>query len=180
MTYRFFWRLPAAAAALAVMAACAHDHKPAPAAQPAAHTPQAAPQAGAPMPAASAAAAMPQEKAEGPYLYELLQERPHARAWQRMSAKAPGWIRKAAGPTAPATQVTLAGKTYWQGSVCQQHNCPNTFFFLIGEGRAYGVQGDFGNLRRLKPRFYGAPPQAERAALQAAFDEERKRQAGAQ
>lgn len=163
MSYRFFWRLPVAAAALSMMAAFAHDHKP-------------APQPNTSMSAAGAQAAAPQEKAEGPYLYELLKERAHQRVWQRMSAKAPAWIRKGAGPTSPATQVTLDGTTYWQGSVCQQHNCPNTFFFLIGKDRAYGVQGDFGNMSRLTPRFYGAPPKAERAALQAAFDEERKRQ----
>ena len=66
--------------------------------------------------------------------------------------------------------------------MCQRHNCPNTFFFLLSAERAYGVHGDFGKsaaqLKQLKPAFYGAPPQAERAALQTLFEDERKRQLG--
>lgn len=98
----------------------------------------------------------------------------HDRQPQRRAA----WIRKGEGPTSPAEEALINGKRYWQGSVCEQHNCPNTFFFLLGETKAYGLHANFANGKpaKVRPVYYGAPPAAEKAALREAFEAERERQ----
>lgn len=166
--------LTACVAAIALLSGCFGSAEKAPAPQPEA---QPAQTQSAPEPAAEPAAAEP----EGPYLYNLLEDQPAKKAWARMTASrkgAPAWIRKGEGPTSPAEEALINGKRYWQGSVCEQHNCPNTFFFLLGETKAYGLHANFANGKpaKVRPVYYGAPPAAEKAALREAFEAERKRQ----
>lgn len=166
--------LSACVAAIALLSGCFGSAEKAPAPQP---EPQPAQTQSAPEPAAEPAAAEP----EGPYLYNLLEDQPAKKAWARMTASrkgAPAWIRKGEGPTSPAEEALINGKRYWQGSVCEQHNCPNTFFFLLGETKAYGLHANFANDKpaKVRPVYYGAPPAAEKAALREAFEAERKRQ----
>ena len=167
--------LSACVAAIALLSGCFGSAEKAPAPQP---EPQPTTQTqSAPEPAAKPAAAEP----EGPYLYNLLEDQPAKKAWARMTASrkgAPAWIRKGEGPTSPAGEALINGKRYWQGSVCEQHNCPNTFFFLLGETKAYGLHANFANDKpaKVRPVYYGAPPAAEKAALREAFEAERKRQ----
>lgn len=166
--------LTACVAAIALLSGCFGSAEKAPAPQP---EPQPAQTQSAPEPAAEPAAAEP----EGPYLYNLLEDQPAKKAWARMTASrkgAPAWIRKGEGPTSPAEEALINGKRYWQGSVCEQHNCPNTFFFLLGETKAYGLHANFANGKpaKVRPVYYGAPPAAEKAALREAFEAERKRQ----
>ena len=167
-------RLTACVAAIALLSGCFGSAEKAPAPQPEA---QPAQTQSAPEPAAEPAAAEP----EGPYLYNLLEDQPAKKAWARMTASrkgAPAWIRKGEGPTSPAEEALINGKRYWQGSVCEQHNCPNTFFFLLGETKAYGLHANFANGKpaKVRPVYYGAPPAAEKAALREAFEAERERQ----
>ena len=166
--------LSACVAAIALLSGCFGSAEKAPAPQPEA---QPAQTQSAPEPAAKPAAAEP----EGPYLYNLLEDQPTKKAWARMTASrkgAPAWIRKGEGPTSPAEEALINGKRYWQGSVCEQHNCPNTFFFLLGETKAYGLHANFANGKpaKVRPVYYGAPPAAEKAALREAFEAERERQ----
>ena len=166
--------LSACVAAIALLSGCFGSAEKAPAPQP---EPQPAQTQSAPEPAAEPAAAEP----EGPYLYNLLEDQPAKKAWARMTASrkgAPAWIRKGEGPTSPAEEALINGKRYWQGSVCEQHNCPNTFFFLLGETKAYGLHANFANDKpaKVRPVYYGAPPAAEKAALREAFEAARKRQ----
>lgn len=166
--------LSACVAAIALLSGCFGSAEKAPAPQP---EPQPAQTQSAPEPAAEPAAAEP----EGPYLYNLLEDQPAKKAWARMTASrkgAPVWIRKGEGPTSPAEETLINGKRYWQGSVCEQHNCPNTFFFLLGETKAYGLHANFANGKpaKVRPVYYGAPPAAEKAALREAFEAERERQ----
>ena len=166
--------LSACVAAIALLSGCFGSAEKAPAPQPEA---QPAQTQSAPEPAAEPAAAEP----EGPYLYNLLEDQPAKKAWARMTASrkgAPAWIRKGEGPTSPAEEALINGKRYWQGSVCEQHNCPNTFFFLLGETKAYGLHANFANDKpaKVRPVYYGAPPAAEKAALREAFEAERERQ----
>lgn len=166
--------LSACVAAIALLSGCFGSAEKAPAPQP---EPQLAQTQSAPEPAAEPAAAEP----EGPYLYNLLEDQPAKKAWARMTASrkgAPVWIRKGEGPTSPAEETLINGKRYWQGSVCEQHNCPNTFFFLLGETKAYGLHANFANGKpaKVRPVYYGAPPAAEKAALREAFEAERERQ----
>ncbi|MDG9698262.1 Ivy family c-type lysozyme inhibitor [Ottowia cancrivicina] len=166
--------LTACVAAIALLSGCFGSAEKAPAPQPEA---QPAQTQSAPEPAAEPAAAEP----EGPYLYNLLEDQPAKKAWARMTASrkgAPAWIRKGEGPTSPAEEALINGKRYWQGSVCEQHNCPNTFFFLLGETKAYGLHANFANDKpaKVRPVYYGAPPAAEKAALREAFEAERERQ----
>ena len=158
--------LSACVAAIALLSGCFGSAEKAPAPQP---EPQPAQTQSAPEPAAEPAAAEP----EGPYLYNLLEDQPAKKAWARMTAS-----RKGEGPTSPAEEALINGKRYWQGSVCEQHNCPNTFFFLLGETKAYGLHANFANDKpaKVRPVYYGAPPAAEKAALREAFEAERKRQ----
>ena len=167
--------LSACVAAIALLSGCFGSAEKAPAPQPDPQ-PTTQPQS-APEPAAEPAAAEP----EGPYLYNLLEDQPAKKAWARMTASrkgAPAWIRKGEGPTSPAEEALINGKRYWQGSVCEQHNCPNTFFFLLGETKAYGLHANFANGKpaKVRPVYYGAPPAAEKAALREAFEAERERQ----
>lgn len=176
------WKTTVALALVLGLGACAQKGEPV-ASDTAAPAASDTPAAAAAAPQAPASAAVVEvTPAEGPYLYTLLEDAALQRAWAAMSAKAPRWVRDAQGPAVPALKVNIDGHTYWQGSVCQQHNCPNTFFYLLSAERAYGVHGDFGQkaaqLKRLKPAFHGEPPAAERAVLQALFEEERKRQLG--
>lgn len=115
---------------------------------------------------------------QGPYLYELLEDKATRKVWTRMTNRkgTPAWIRKGEGPTEPTQLVEISGKPYQQATLCQQHNCPNTFFFLIGESKAYGLHADFSNPRKTRPVFYGAPPAAEKAVLQQAYEQEKERQ----
>lgn len=166
--------LTACVAAIALLSGCFGSAEKAPAPQP---EQQPAQTQSAPEPAAEPAAAEP----EGPYLYNLLEDQPAKKAWARMTASrkgAPAWIRKGEGPTSPAEEALINGKRYWQGSVCEQHNCPNTFFFLLGETKAYGLHANFANDKpaKVRPVYYGAPPAAEKAALREAFEAERERQ----
>ena len=166
--------LTACVAAIALLSGCFGSAEKAPAPQPEA---QPAQTQSAPEPAAEPAAAEP----EGPYLYNLLEDQPAKKAWARMTASrkgAPAWIRKGEGPTSPAEEALINGKRYWQGSLCEQHNCPNTFFFLLGETKAYGLHANFANGKpaKVRPVYYGAPPAAEKAALREAFEAERERQ----
>ena len=166
--------LTACVAAIALLSGCFGSAEKAPAPQP---EPQPAQTQSAPEQAAEPAAAEP----EGPYLYNLLEDPPAKKAWARMTASrkgAPAWIRKGEGPTSPAEEALINGKRYWQGSVCEQHNCPNTFFFLLGETKAYGLHANFANGKpaKVRPVYYGAPPAAEKAALREAFEAERERQ----
>ena len=166
--------LTACVAAIALLSGCFGSAEKAPAPQPEA---QPAQTQSAPEPAAEPAAA----ELEGPYLYNLLEDQPAKKAWARMTASrkgAPAWIRKGEGPTSPAEEALINGKRYWQGSVCEQHNCPNTFFFLLGETKAYGLHANFANGKpaKVRPVYYGAPPAAEKAALREAFEAERERQ----
>ena len=166
--------LSACVAAIALLSGCFGSAEKAPAPQP---EQQPAQTQSAPEPAAEPAAAEP----EGPYLYNLLEDQPAKKAWARMTASrkgAPAWIRKGEGPTSPAEEALINGKRYWQGSVCEQHNCPNTFFFLLGETKAYGLHANFANDKpaKVRPVYYGAPPAAEKAALREAFEAERERQ----
>lgn len=166
--------LSACVAAIALLSGCFGSAEKASAPQP---EPQPAQTQSAPEPAAEPAAAEP----EGPYLYNLLEDQPAKKAWARMTASrkgAPAWIRKGEGPTSPAEEALINGKRYWQGSVCEQHNCPNTFFFLLGETKAYGLHANFANGKpaKVRPVYYGAPPAAEKAALREAFEAERERQ----
>ena len=166
--------LSACVAAITLLSGCFGSAEKAPAPQP---EPQPAQTQSAPEPAAEPAAAEP----EGPYLYNLLEDQPAKKAWARMTASrkgAPAWIRKGEGPTSPAEEALINGKRYWQGSVCEQHNCPNTFFFLLGETKAYGLHANFANGKpaKVRPVYYGAPPAAEKAALREAFEAERERQ----
>ena len=165
--------LSACVAAIALLSGCFGSAEKAPAPQPEA---QPAQTQSAPEQAAEPAAAEP----EGPYLYNLLEDQPAKKAWARMTTSrkgAPAWIRKGEGPTSPAEEALINGKRYWQGSVCEQHNCPNTFFFL-GETKAYGLHANFANGKpaKVRPVYYGAPPAAEKAALREAFEAERERQ----
>lgn len=162
--------LTACVAAIALLSGCFGSAEKAPAPQPEA---QPAQTQSAPEPAAA--------EPEGPYLYNLLEDQPAKKAWARMTASrkgAPAWIRKGEGPTSPAEEALINGKRYWQGSVCEQHNCPNTFFFLLGETKAYGLHANFANGKpaKVRPVYYGAPPAAEKAALREAFEAERERQ----
>ena len=164
--------LSACVAAIALLSGCFGSAEKAPAPQPEA---QPAQTQSAPEPAAEPAAAEP----EGPYLYNLLEDQPAKKAWARMTASrkgAPAWIRKGEGPTSPAEEALINGKRYWQGSVCEQHNCPNTFFFLLGETKAYGLHANFANGKpaKVRPVYYGAPPAAEKAALRKANGSDRK------
>ena len=166
--------LTACVAAIALLSGCFGSAEKAPAPQPEA---QPAQTQSAPEQAAEPAATEP----EGPYLYNLLEDQPAKKAWARMTASrkgAPAWIRKGEGPTSPAEEALINGKRYWQGSVCEQHNCPNTFFFLLGETKAYGLHANFANGKpaKVRPVYYGAPPAAEKAALREAFEAERERQ----
>lgn len=166
--------LSACVAAIALLSGCFGSAEKVLAPQP---EPQPAQTQSAPEPAAEPAAAEP----EGPYLYNLLEDQPAKKAWARMTASrkgVPAWIRKGEGPTSPAEEALINGKRYWQGSVCEQHNCPNTFFFLLGETKAYGLHANFANDKpaKVRPVYYGAPPAAEKAALREAFEAERKRQ----
>ena len=166
--------LSACVAAIALLSGCFGSAEKTPAPQP---EPQPAQTQSAPEPAAEPAAAEP----EGPYLYNLLEDQPAKKAWARMTASrkgAPAWIRKGEGPTSPTEEALINGKRYWQGSVCEQHNCPNTFFFLLGETKAYGLHANFANGKpaKVRPVYYGAPPAAEKAALREAFEAERERQ----
>lgn len=132
------------------------------------------PAAAEPPPAPVAQAEPEPAPPSGPYLHELLQEQPAAlKAWQRMAASrkgAPHWIRQGSGPTEPAQRVQIKERNYWQGQVCEAHNCPNTFFFLLGEKRAFGLHANFSQPKKARPIYYGAPPAAEKAALKAQFD----------
>ena len=166
--------LSACVAAIALLSGCFGSAEKAPAPQPEA---QPAQTQSAPEQAAEPAAAEP----EGPYLYNLLEDQPAKKAWARMTTSrkgAPAWIRKGEGPTSPAEEALINGKRYWQGSVCEQHNCPNTFFFLLGETKAYGLHANFANGKpaKVRPVYYGAPPAAEKAAVREAFEAERERQ----
>ena len=168
-----FLALAVSAAVWAALSACSSNEP-----RPAEPAPE---QAAAPVQPPAAEEAQEAKEAQGPYLYELLEQPQARKVWARMSAGrkgkgAPAWIRKGEGPTEPAHQTDIGGTSYWQGSLCQQHNCPNTFFYLLGENKAYGLHADFSNLRKVRPVIYGAPPAAERAALQNAYKQELARQ----
>lgn len=153
--------LAAPALLAALLTACASNAPQPPAAEPPPPAPVAQAEPESPPPA-------------GPYLHELLQEQSAAlKAWQRMAASrkgAPRWIRQGSGPTEPAQRVQIKERDYWQGQVCEAHNCPNTFFFLLGEKRAFGLHANFSQPKKARPIYYGAPPAAEKAALKAQFD----------
>lgn len=79
-----------------------------------------------------------------PYFYDVYDGTPKFRgAIKAMLASAriaqPGWVKN--GTSTPMVPVTLEGKTYLFGWVCEPHNCPHKLIVLYSPatGSAVGV-----------------------------------------
>ena len=78
----------------------------------------------------------------GPYLFDLLKQKPYLAA-ERMLAGAgvPAWVKNYAqafdGPSRPSKGVPIQGKVYTLGWVCKAHDCgDNQLHVLFAPGAA--------------------------------------------
>jgi hypothetical protein len=79
----------------------------------------------------------------GPYLFDLLKQKPYLAAWNAMLAGAgvPAWVKNYAktfdGPSSPSKGVPIQGKVYTLGWVCKAHDCgDNQLHVLFAPGAA--------------------------------------------
>ena len=104
------------------------------------------------------------------YAFDLRKAHPAAfAAWTKI---VPGmyrkndWIARLDGTTGPMEQVTMRGRVFFYGSVCQPHDCAgNDVAFLAAEdgSAAYGMLSS-DNLG-VKQRIFGAPDAEARQLL---------------
>ena len=106
------------------------------------------------------------------YVFDVVQKPPFKALWRQMAASGPKlrWVTEASGPTSPTRLVHIGGQAYLAESLCQPHNCPNTFFFVINRQAAYGYHVDM-NQDPAKKRFYGRPPLAVKQFLQQTYQQ---------
>jgi Inhibitor of vertebrate lysozyme (Ivy) len=104
------------------------------------------------------------------YAFDLKKKNPGAlAAWMKIvptSYRKSDSIDRLDGTTTPMDQVTMQGKVFYYGSVCQPHDCAgNNVAFLIAEdgSAAYGMlsSNNFG----VKARIFGAPDAEARQLL---------------
>ena len=79
----------------------------------------------------------------GPYLFDLLKQKPYLAAWNAMlsGAGVPAWVKNYAktfdGPSSPSKDVPIQGKVYTLGWVCKAHDCgDNQLHVLFAPGAA--------------------------------------------
>jgi hypothetical protein len=84
----------------------------------------------------------------GPYLFDLLKQKPYLAAWNGMLAGAsvPAWVKSYTktfdGPSGPSKSVPLQGKVYTLGWVCKAHDCGDNqlhVLFAPGAAQAWGL-----------------------------------------
>jgi Inhibitor of vertebrate lysozyme (Ivy) len=84
----------------------------------------------------------------GPYLFDLLKQKPYLAAWNGMLAGAsvPAWVKSYTktfdGPSSPSKSVPLQGKVYTLGWVCKAHDCGDNqlhVLFAPGAAQAWGL-----------------------------------------
>jgi hypothetical protein len=84
----------------------------------------------------------------GPYLFDLLKQKPYLAAWNAMLAGAgvPAWVKNYQktfdGPSSPSKDVPIQGKVYTLGWVCKAHDCGDNqlhVLFAPGAAQAWGL-----------------------------------------
>jgi hypothetical protein len=106
------------------------------------------------------------------YSFDLKTKHPAALAgWMKIvptTYRKTAWIDRLDGTTPPMDEVTMKGRPFFYGSVCQPHDCGgNNVAFLIAEdgSAAYGMLSS-DNLG-VKERIFGAPDAEARQLLTA-------------
>jgi hypothetical protein len=84
----------------------------------------------------------------GPYLFDLLKQKPYLATWNGMLAGASvtAWVKNYAktfdGPSSPSKSVPIQGKVYTLGWVCKAHDCGDNqlhVLFAPGATQAWGL-----------------------------------------
>ena len=102
----------------------------------------------------------------GPYLFDLLKQKPYLAAWNAMLAGAgvPAWVKNYAktfdGPSSPAKDVPIQGKVYTLGWVCKAHDCGDNQLHVLFAGAAWGLLTTSG-----QQKWLGNPAAAIQAAI---------------
>ena len=105
----------------------------------------------------------------GPYLFDLLKQKPYLAAWNAMLAGAgvPAWVKNYAktfdGPSSPSKDVPIQGKVYTLGWVCKAHDCGDNqlhVLFAPGAAQAWGLLTTSG-----QQKWLGNPAAAIQAAI---------------
>ncbi len=87
-------------------------------------------------------------EASGPYLFDLLKQKPYLTAWNAMlaSASVPAWVKNYAktfdGPSSPSKDVPIGNATYTLGWVCKAHDCGDNqlhVLFAPAAAQAWGL-----------------------------------------
>jgi len=96
------------------------------------------------------------------YAFDLKKDHPAAlAAWMKVvptTYRKTAWINRLDGTTPPMDEVTMQGRAFFYGSVCQPHDCfgNNVAFLIATDGSAaYGMLSS-DNLR-VKGQIFGAP-----------------------
>jgi len=104
----------------------------------------------------------------GPYLFDLLKQKPYLAAWNTMLAGAgagvPAWVKNYAktfdGPSSPSKGVPIQGKVYTLGWVCKAHDCGDNQLHVLFAGAAWGLLTTSG-----QQKWLGNPAAAIQAAI---------------
>jgi hypothetical protein len=105
----------------------------------------------------------------GPYLFDLLKQKPYLAAWNAMLAgtSLPTWVKNYAktfdGPSSPSKDVPIQGKVYTLGWVCKAHDCGDNqlhVLFAPGAAQAWGLLTLSG-----QQKWLGNPDAAIQAAI---------------
>ena len=112
------------------------------------------------------------DKADGPYLFDLLKQQAYLSAWKAMlSGEAvPDWVGSYAktfnGPSTPSKDVPVGADTYTLAWVCKAHDCADNQLYILfapGGKQAWGLL-----VVKEKQRFLDHPNEAIQAALKQA------------
>ncbi len=105
----------------------------------------------------------------GPYLFDLLKQKPYLAAWNAMLAgtSVPAWVKNYAktfdGPSNPSKDVPIQGKVHTLGWVCKAHDCGDNqlqVLFAPGAAQAWGLLTTSG-----QQQWLGNPDAAIQAAI---------------
>lgn len=103
-------------------------------------------------------------------LWELLEKPQTKPAWKNLMAghkQLPAWIKDGKGVSSPCAEVTVDGKTYIVGDMCEPHNCAGHIFVAVFSKdykQAWGlraVQGYEANAKSTEEWFGNPAPSPE-------------------
>ena len=109
------------------------------------------------------------DEPSGPYLFDLLKQKPYLVAWNAMLAGAsvPAWVKNYAktfdGPSSPSKDVPIHDKVYTLGWVCKAHDCGDNqlhVLFAPDAAQAWGLLTTSG-----QQQWLGNPDAAIQAAI---------------